>query len=165
MEKEKVLEIETQEVFDKIAIRIKYLNDDFFADGLLKEDVEKYNCNMEESPYNIKEYVLFLGDNIIISDKSIYCYTQEEIKKIIEFVDFINKKYGILKRFKPENCEEYYFILSDGYVISKLNYMTTEDKSRYDLGNCFETEEEAEKVKVELDKFWAKVRAGEIGND
>ena len=41
MEKEKVLEIESQEVFDRVAVRIKYLNDDFFGDGLLKEDVEK----------------------------------------------------------------------------------------------------------------------------
>ena len=32
MEKEKVLEIETQEVFDKIAVRIKYLNDDFLQE-------------------------------------------------------------------------------------------------------------------------------------
>ena len=32
----------------------------------------------------------------------------------------------------------------------------------YILGNYFKTKEEAEKVKIELDKFWAKVRAGEI---
>jgi len=31
------------------------------------------------------------------------------------------------------------------------------------LGNYFKTEEEAEKVKIELDKFWERVRAGEIG--
>ena len=97
--------------------------------------------------------------------KNIYCYTQEKIKEIKEFVDFVNEKYGIPKRFKPEHCEKYYFILSDGYVISKLNFMHIEDKSRYDLGNCFKTEEKAQKVKEELDKFWAKVRAGEIGGD
>ena len=41
MKKENVLEIEFKEVFDKVAVRIKYLNDDFFGDGLLKEDVKK----------------------------------------------------------------------------------------------------------------------------
>lgn len=40
MKKEKVLEIEFQDVFDKVAVRIKKLDNDFFADGLLKEDVE-----------------------------------------------------------------------------------------------------------------------------
>ncbi|ATV64540.1 hypothetical protein [Fusobacterium pseudoperiodonticum] len=78
MEKEKVLEIEYQEVFDKVAVRIKNLNNDFFADSFYKEDVEKYNCSMKESPYNSEERVLFLGDDIIISDKSIYCYTREK---------------------------------------------------------------------------------------
>ena len=32
-------------------------------------------------------------------------------------------------------------------------------------GNYEITREEAQKVKEELDKFWAKVRAGEIGDD
>jgi len=31
MEKENILEIEYQEVFDKVAVRIKKLDDDFFA--------------------------------------------------------------------------------------------------------------------------------------
>lgn len=110
----------------------------------------------------IDEYIICTEDNY----KGVGEYkliTNKEKECIENFVNLVNQKYGIPKRFKPENREEYYFILSDGYVISKLNYMSTEDKSRYDLGNCFKTEEEAEKVKEELDKFWAKVRAGEIG--
>ena len=82
MEKEKVLEIETQEVFDRVAVRIKYLDDDFF-----------------------------------------------------------------------------------GKVRDLWDQRSTDENVRYNLGNYFKTLEEAEKVKVELDKFWAKVRAGEIGND
>lgn len=39
------------------------------------------------------------------------------------------------------------------------------DDNFYNLGNYFKTKEEAEKVKEELDKFWAKVRAGEIGEE
>ena len=39
MEKENVLEIEYQEVFDKVAVRIKKLDDDFFADGLLVQQI------------------------------------------------------------------------------------------------------------------------------
>ena len=35
----------------------------------------------------------------------------------------------------------------------------------FKLGNYFKTKEEAEKVKAELDKFWERVRTGEIGGD
>ena len=38
------------------------------------------------------------------------------------------------------------------------------DTDLYNLGNYFKTEE-AERVIIELDKFWAKVRGGEIGNE
>lgn len=173
MEKEKVLEIEYQEVFDKIAVRIKYFNNDFFADGFFKEDAEKYNCSSEESPYNIEERVLFLGDNIIISDKTIYCYTQQKIKEIKEFVDYVNKKYGIFKRWKPK-LEESFFIVervrtevSFKWIVTNLVYKNNHWIDFYALnsGNCFKTYEEAEKVVLKLEEleknFWAKVRAGE----
>lgn len=110
MEKEKVLEIEFQEVFDRVAVRIKYLNDDFFGDGFFAEDMEKYNFNREESPYDSKEHVIFLGDNIIVTDNDIYCYDKEKAKKIIELVDLINEKYGIPKRWRAKEGEIYYSI-------------------------------------------------------
>ena len=167
MEKENVLEIEYQEVFDKIAVRIKYLNDDFFADGLLKEDVEKYKCSREESPYNSEERVLFLGDDIIISDKSIYCYTQEKIKEIKEFVDFVNEKYGIIKRWRADYNKMFYFIESYGEANCINDIRAESDTSKYELGNYFKTKEEAQKVidSKEWQEFWEKVRNGEIGGD
>lgn len=165
MEKENVLEIEYQEVFDEVAVRIKNINNDFFADGFYKEDVGKYNCSREESPYNSEERVLFLGDDIIISDKSIYCYTQEKIKEIKEFVDFVNEKYGIIKRWRAEKKGIYFYVADKGCISDTWEDFDSADNKRYKLGNYFKTEEEAEKVKAELDKFWAKVRAGEIGND
>ena len=177
MKKEKVLEIEYQEVFDKVAVRIKNINNDFFADGFYKEDVEKYNCSREESPYNSEECVLFLGDDIIISDKSIYCYTQEKIKEIKEFVDFVNEKYGIPKRWKPK-LEESFFIVervrtevSFKWVVTDLVYKNDHwiDFYAINSGNCFKTYEETEKVVLKLEEseknFWAKVRAGEIGGE
>lgn len=167
MKKEKVLEIEYQEVFDKVAVKIKNINNDFFADGFYKEDVEKYNCSREESPYNSEECVLFLGDDIIISDKSIYCYTQEKIKEIKEFVDFVNEKYGIPKRWRAKELEEYYYIGSNGIVWSVGEEFSDEDNDHYNLGNYFQTKEEAQKVvdSKEWQDFWAKVRAREIGEE
>lgn len=165
MEKEKVLEIESQEVFDRVAIRIKYQNFEVLKRGEFEDrgiGVVSFNnpCYLP-SPYN----QLHLKGKSKIEDNSIFTVAKEEFKNIKNMVEAINEKYGIPKRFKPEHYEKYYFILSDGSVISKLNFMHIEDKSRYDLGNYFKTEEEAQKVKEELDKFWERVRAGEIGGE
>ncbi len=160
MEKEKVLEIESQEVFDRVAVRIKYLNGDFFAGGLLKEDVEKYKCSFIESPTDLEERIIWLYDDIYLSDNNIYCYCEETINKIKEFVDYVNEEYGIPKRWRAEENDCYYTIFGENIEKKSLA-----DDKFYNLGNYFKTKEEAQKVKEELDKFWAKVRAGEIRGD
>ena len=165
MEKEKVLEIEYQEVFDKVAVRIKYLNDDFFGDGLLKEDVEKYNCSFVESPTDLEERIIWLYDDIYLSDNNIYCYCEETINKIKEFVDYVNEEYGIFKRWRAQAGNLFYYITSDGYIESDYDDFSDENTDIYNLGNYFQAKEEAKKVKEELDKFWAKVRVGEIWED
>ena len=167
MEKEKVLEIEYQEVFDKVAVRIKKLDDDFFAGGLLKEDVEKYNCNFVESPTDLEEHIIWLYDDIYISDNDIYCYCKETINKIKEFVDYVNKKYGITKRWRGKRSDNYFTILGDNEIAKATDNYFPEDQNRYNLGNYFRTEEEAQKVidSQEWKDFWEKVRNGEIGNE
>ena len=160
MEKEKVLEIESQEVFDRVAVRIKYLNGDFFAGGLLKEDVEKYKCSFIESPTDLEERIIWLYDDIYLSDNNIYCYCEETINKIKEFVDYVNEEYGIPKRWRAEENDCYYTIFGENIEKKSLA-----DDKFYNLGNYFKTKEEAQKVKEELDKFWARVRAGEIRGD
>lgn len=60
-------------------------------------------------------------------------------------------------RWKPEEPQKYYFIRTSGYV-----YVTTWtdyyiDNDRFEIGNCFQTEEEAERV-VEYLKALAIVR-------
>ena len=167
MEKEKVLEIESQEVFDKIAVRIKYLNDDFFGDGLLKEDVEKYKCSFIESPTDLEECIIWLYDDIYLSDNNIYCYCEETINKIKEFVDYVNEKYGIPKKWRAEEGENYYSIAGVDVIKIDSENLVELDNRRYELGNYFQTEEEAQKIinSKEWQEFWAKVRAGEIGGD
>lgn len=163
MEKEKVLEIEFQEVFDKVAVRIKKLDYDFFAGGLLKEDVEKYNCSFIESPTDLEERIICLYSDIYLSDNDINCYCEETIKKIKEFVDYVNKEYGIPKRWRAEKNKTYYLINYYGHVCDVIEENIERDNEFFEQGNYFKTKEEAQKVKEELDKFWAKVRAGEIG--
>jgi putative uncharacterized protein FNV0866 len=167
MEKEKVLKIEYQEVFDKIAVRIKKLNDDFFADGLLKEDVEKYKCQFLENPTDLEQRIIWIYDDIFLSDNDINCYCEEKIKQIKEFVDYVNEEYGIPKRWRAEKNDEYFFINNYGIILNLEETYSNEDNYNYELGNYFKTDEEARKVvnSKEWKEFWAKVREREIGND
>ena len=167
MEKENVLKIVYQDVFDKVAVRIKKLDYDFFAGGLLKEDVEKYNCQFLESPTDLEEHVIWIYNDIYLSDNDIYCYCEEKIKQIKEFVDFINEKYGIPKRWRAKENEEYFIIKDDGYINKYVDIYSTDDDYKYNLGNYFRTYKEAEEVlkSKEWKEFWEKVRAGEIGGD
>lgn len=167
MEKENILEIEYQEVFDKIAVRIKKLNDDFFADGLLKEDVEKYKCQFLESPTDLEQRIIWIYDDIYLSDNDINCYCEEKIKQIKEFVDYVNEEYGIPKRWRAKGNEEYFTIKDSGYINKYVDIDSTDDYYKYNLGNYFRTYKEAEEVlkSKEWQEFWEKVRAGEIGGE
>ena len=167
MEKEKVLEIESQEVFDKVAVRIKKLDDDFFAGGLLKEDVEKYKCQFLESPTDLEQRIIWIYDDIFLSDNDINCYCEEKIKQIKEFVDYVNEEYGIPKRWRAEKNDEYFFINNYGIVLNLEETYSNEDNCNYELGNYFKTDEEARKIinSKEWQDLWAKVRAGEIGGE
>lgn len=70
----------------------------------------------------------------------------------------------ISRRYPMRKFKGIYFYINNSRVEKTQDYGNDLDNERYELGNYFKTEEEeAEKVKKELDKFWDKVRAGEIG--
>ena len=178
MEKEKVLEIESQEVFGDIAVRIKYVNIERFekygskkGDGRTryKDDElnfeiikskdginrERYRLNLESVSVNEEYFVDITNLKISVYSKKVF----EEIKKMI---DLINEKYGIPKRWRAEEGEIYYCLYNVGLVGKNKENRDDIDNNNYMIGNYFKTKEQAQKVKEELDKFWAKVRAGEI---
>ena len=163
MEKENVLEIEAQEVFDRVAIRIKYQNFEVLKRGEFEDrgiGVVSFNnpCYLP-SPYN----QLHLKGKSKIEDNSIFTVAKEEFKNIKNMVEAINEKYGIPKRWRAEKKGIYFYVADKGCISDTWEDFDSADNKRYKLGNYFKTEEEAEKVKKELDKFWEKVRAGEIG--
>lgn len=69
----------------------------------------------------------------------------------------LEKSKQISRRWKPENKEEYYYIADNGEIALShwTNYLT--DNTRYAIGNCFKTEEEAEFM-VERLKVLAEMR-------
>ena len=160
MEKEKVLEIEFQKVWDKWAWRV-IKNNIPFTDQL--KEIKSDGIKMK---YDYKD-ILFLYDNFeghyeMLGDETLLMNNEKlEIEK---FIGYVNQKYGTHKRWRAEEGGIYWFIDTDfsGKVRDLWDQRSTDENVRYNLGNYFKTKEEAEKVKEELDKFWEKVRNGEI---
>lgn len=166
MEKEKVLEIEAQEVFDKVAIRIKYQNFEVLKRGEFEDreiGVVSFNnpCYLSY-PYN----QLHLKGKFKIDDDFIFTVTKEEFENIKNMVEAINEKYGIPKRWRADDGEIYYYIDSYQRILDKTDLRHSYDDMRYEMGNYFKTEEEAQKIidSKEWQDFWEKVRNGEIGD-
>ena len=158
MEKEKVLEFEI----------IKTNN--FGIIGMLKQNTKilKRNTDTEYSrSYNfpswdfINKKLYTYGDEKY--DNLIFTVPREDIALFLDKINCINEKYGMPKRWRGERSDKYFSIFGDSEISKVTDNYFPEDQMRYEWGNYFKTEEEAEKVKEELDKFWAKVRAGEIG--
>ncbi|ATV64541.1 hypothetical protein [Fusobacterium pseudoperiodonticum] len=104
---------------------------------------------------------------LLFQIKAFIVTLEKKIKEIKEFVDFVNEKYGIQKRWRAEQNKGYFYIYSNGLVDETMERYINMDNQRYNLGNYFQTEEEAQKVidSKEWQEFWEKVRAGEIGED
>ena len=68
-------------------------------------------------------------------------------------------------RWKPENGETYYRVGSDGRIYDDTwdDSLSITDSERFDIGNCFKTKEEAERV-AEYLKALAVVRGDGTGN-
>ena len=158
MEKEKVLEFEIINI------------NDFGIAGVLKQNTKilKRSTDTEYSRgYNFPSWdfinkILYTYGNEKY-DNLIFTVPKEDIDLFLNKIKSINEKYGIRKRWRAEEEEYYYYISLDLGIIKTKSYSNDDfDNERYNLGNYFKTEAEAQKVKVELDKFWEKVRAGEI---
>lgn len=160
MEKENVLEFEI----------IK--TNDFGIIGMLKQNTKilKRNTDTEYSrSYNFPSWDFINKKLYTYGDKKydnlIFTVPREDIALFLDKINCINEKYGIPKRWRAEEGEEYYFLDGKCEIWNTNEIKKKIDDVFFEKGNYFKTKEEAEKVKIELDKFWAKVRAGEIGND
>ena len=159
MEKENVLEIEFKKVWDMwawqvIKCKLEMKDNEFFIEANTKlmlkvgHKIDEYIICTEANYKEVGEYKLI---------------TNEEKECIENFVNLVNQKYGIIKRWRGKRSDKYFTIFGDGEFYETTDNYLPEDVIRYELGNYFKTEEEAQKVKEELDKFWERVRAGEIG--
>lgn len=169
MEKEKVLEIEFMQVWDKWAWTFKKNN--------TKEIV--YSSSDKTNSLTIVNGVLFSVINDNKTNINEFNLLNDYSKtKLEEFVNEINEKYGIPKRWRANFREMYYYIDFNGEIKYEPECNYKIDNYRYNLGNYFRTKEEVENIAEskeyreyqefltrELREFWTKVRAGEIGEE
>ena len=159
MEKENVLEFEI----------IK--TNDFGIIGMLKQNTKILKRNMDTKysrSYNfpswdfINKKLYTYGDEKY--DNLIFTVPKEDIDLFLEKINCINEKYGIPKRWRAEDFKKYYYINSVSDICASTEEKQNLDNERYELGNYFQTEEEAQKIidSKKWQEFWAKVRAGEI---
>lgn len=142
MEKEKVLEIEFQEVFDKVAVRIVYQNEKILERSIFRD--EEIGVESVCVP-NFKSKTLYLRGCDKYEDNHCELVSKEKVEEIKEKVRKINDKYGIPKSWRAKNGEKYYFINVCYFDIFETtdNYEQF-DKTQYELGNYFRTKQEAQ---------------------
>lgn len=147
MEKEKVLEVEFQDVFDKVAWRVIYQNEAILKRGVFEDE----ELRVEAWGYpRFEEGILYLRGNDTRGDYYANMCTKEEAEIIKKRVNNINEKYGIHKRWRAEKGEKYFFVSSDGGIFEDTDDRYDVDNSRYELGNYFKTWKEAQ---IKLDKI------------
>nr|DAP31824.1 MAG TPA: hypothetical protein [Caudoviricetes sp.] len=142
MEKETVLEIEFIHIWDKWAWRITKQNEEILIRNEFKD--EELNVKSFESPeFRKTENKLFIRGSAKRLDDNISICNQEEKELIEEKVKAINEKYGIVKRWRAEYGNIYYYMnefFEITWIRENHNYFSNK---KYENGNHFKTETEA----------------------
>lgn len=172
MQKEKVLEIEITKINKMYSLaKVTKMNRKVIEEkkeyefGYANSSSLKMNniVRLEPNFYSYISDTILCSDLYLNSENDCFTIKNNLVKSLEKFLVDFNEKYGIHKRWRAELKKGYFYIHSSGLLDENMECYHNIDNQRYDLGNYFKTEEEAQKVKEELDKFWAKVRAGEIG--
>lgn len=142
MEKETVLEIEFQPVFDKWAWKVTKQDEEILKRGyFLDKDIKVESTFRPE--FVTKKEKLYIRGIDELNDISINICTIEEKALIEEKVKAINEKYGISKRWRAKYGKIYYYmneLFEITWIRENHNYFSNK---KYEIGNHFKTEAEA----------------------
>ena len=176
MEKEKVLEIEITKINEMYSLaKVTKMNRKVIEEkkkyyfGYANSSSLETNSILYEAP-SFKTYILDTipcFDLHLNSENDCFTIKNNLVKSLEKFLVDFNEKYGLPKRWRAKENEEYFTIKDDGYINKYVDIDSTDDYYKYNLGNYFRTYKEAEEVfkSKEWKEFWAKVRAGEIGGN
>lgn len=102
-------------------------------------------------------FVLIDSGSLIHERDGVVAYSWSTIDKFPNILTDWFEEIKESNRWKPETDQKYYYLDSDGTALGdEWNDWSLED-DRFDIGNCFQTKEEAEQVKEYL-KALATVR-------
>ena len=87
---------------------------------------------------------------------------EKQAKEILEEIEKLKKEEKeeskkVSKVWKPEFDEFYYMVEADGEVLENVWFDEDDGEKNYNMGNCFKTREEAEKV-VEKLKIYTQLK-------
>ena len=176
MEKENVLEIEITKLNNEYSLAIvKKMNRKVIEEkkeyefGYANSSSLKMNniVRLEPNFYSYISDTILCSDLYLNSENDCFTIKNNLVESLELFLQEFNEKYGFIKRWRADDGERYYYIDSYQRILDNTDLRHSYDDMRYELGNYFKTEEEAQKVidSKEWQEFWAKVRAGEIGGD
>lgn len=146
MEIENVLELEYQEVFDKVAVRVSYQNDNVLKRG----EFVDLHIGVESRDFpDFRFDITHIRGIRLDSDNEVSLVSKEKAEQIKEKVRKINEKYGIRKRWRAKEKEYYFTITSTCGVfgISKTRELNDYiDDKNYESKNYFKTREDAKET-------------------
>ena len=143
MEKETILEIEFQPVWDKWAWRITKQNEEILKRNEFID--KKLNIVSFRSPeFSSSQNKLFIKGSAKRWDDNINICTTEEKALIEEKVKAINEKYRIKKRWRAKYNEIYCYIDEFFEIKTAYERETEKDNEKYKVGNYFEIGKEAQ---------------------
>lgn len=147
IEKEEVLKIESQEVFDSVAFRIVYQNEEVLKRGEFKD----YKINVfSAGRIGYYDNFFYIRGSKKDSDSEAFVVSKEVFKDIENKVRLINEKYGIEKKWRAEKNGVYFYIDVDFSVIKTQECYYDGDVRLYKAHNYFKTREEAELVAIKF---------------
>lgn len=103
--------------------------------------------------------IFYLSDagNLLRESDNIAAYSWTTLDKFPNILTDWFEEIKESTRWRPETRQDYYCVTSDGSVVKDDWSNWCLDDGRFEIGNCFQTEEEAERVKEYL-KALAVVR-------
>lgn len=108
----------------------------------------------------MKKNIFYVHGIEIGKDNKAIVVSKNELEDIIYKVKLVNEKYGVIKRWRARKREYYYHINNNFCIYETLECYTKDDNKRYELGNYFQTKEEAQKVldSIQWKDLWKDVR-------
>ena len=163
MEKEDVLKIEFQPVFDKWAWRIVYQNEEVLKRGEFGDDT--IMVGSISRPFYDNEILYLRGGLREHDDDVVGLCTVGEKAEIEAKVKAVNEKYGIVKRWRAKDNESYFVIdlnrdRGNVKVDQTADIGIAFDTQHFNSGNYFRTEAQCQKACDEINAIFEKNKQG-----